>query len=141
MEREIFFEAAYDSRDTHKGGGIHGVDIRFILKGEKGVTQFVLYTNWFLPHVQADLNARYHEPGRWPHEVSPADLGYHSRTPLHDYQKEPSQEHCQYLDGPCYYDGSALNAVPVFERLLREGSDGVWAELEDYYKATFGEAE
>lgn len=140
MERQILFEAAYDKRDPDpaKNCGIQGVNLRFLLKGDKGAVQFLLHTNWMLPHVQEGLDLRH--PDHLLCHPQPADLGYHSLSPLHDYQEEPSQEHCPFLDGaPCYYDGSSLNAQPVFERLLREGDDGVWAELEDYYKQLFGE--
>lgn len=34
-------------------------------------------------------------------------------------------------------DGSTLNAEPVFEILLKEGSAGVWRELREYYDRTF----
>ena len=48
---------------------------------------------------------------------------------------------CPYLDGQaCYYDGSGLQAEPVFERLLREGSEGVWLALEEHYQKIFGGA-
>lgn len=46
---------------------------------------------------------------------------------------------CKHVKGgKCYYDGSGLNADRVFEILRREGSDGVWRELEEYYTETFG---
>jgi len=139
MERQVKFNAAYDKRDPdpHKDGGIHGVNLHFLLKGSKGVVQLLVYTNWMLPHIEKELDSRH--PDHLFCHPQPADLGYHSRKPLHDYREEPSQEHCEYLDAPCYYNGSSLNAVPVFKRLLYEGDEGVWAELEDYYKQIFGE--
>lgn len=49
---------------------------------------------------------------------------------------------CEYTDGgPCYYDGSTLNAEPVYKILLEEGSDGVWKYLEEYYEETFKDVE
>jgi hypothetical protein len=65
----------------------------------------------------------------------PADLGYHSWMPRYEGQ---SAMDCHLSpNGICYYDGSGLNAEPIFSVLLREGSDGVWRELEKYYASVF----
>ena len=143
MEKIVKFNPAFDKRSSEPGKdyGIHGVDLRMILKGDKGAVQFVLYTNWHLPHVQKELisktvgkNSFYLETIFAP---MPADLGYHSYIPIYEGQSIES-ECCQYLDGkPCYYDGSGLNAERIYEVLLNEGSDGVWRELEKYYNELF----
>lgn len=54
MERIIEVTPAFDRRDPDpsKSYGIHGAEIRMVLKGDKGATQFVLYTNRHLSHVQ-----------------------------------------------------------------------------------------
>jgi hypothetical protein len=142
MEKIVKFYPAFDRRKDPKGNyGIHGVDMRMILKGDKGAVQFVLYTNWHLPHVQEELNIK--AIGQDSIYISailnpmPADLGYHSPVPIYEGQSVAS-ESCEYLDGkPCYYDGSGLNAERIYEVLLKEGSDGVWRELEDYYNIIF----
>jgi hypothetical protein len=117
-----------------------------ILKGDKGATQFVLYTNWQLPHVTKELDDRLLNEARqgklsqyslYSSHPVPADLGYHSLVPMYDGQGI-CRGNCEYLDGnPCYYDGSGLNAERIYEVLLKEGSDGVWRELEDYYNKLF----
>lgn len=134
-ERIIRFYPAYDRRheDPDKSYGVHGVDIKFVLKGEEGAIQFVLFTGWQLPHV-----AR--EQGK-PLDCFPlpSDLGYHSPIPRYEGHK-PVTEPCEWLQGgPCYYDGSSLAAEAVFEILLREGDEGVWAELEKTYQRWLGE--
>ena len=143
MEKLIKFYPALDKRSSNpsKNYGIHGVELRMILKGDKGAAQFVLYTNWQLPHVQRELNRK--ATGKDEEYIEailnpmPADLGYHSPAPLYEGQ-DICTESCEYLDGkPCYYDGSGLNAERIYEVLLREGSDGVWRELEEYYKDLF----
>ena len=49
-----------------------------------------------------------------------------------------STEKCPYLNNKhCYYDGSGIAAERIYDVLLREGSDGVWKELEFYYESTF----
>lgn len=130
MERITEFTPAYDKRnpDPSQNYGIHCVDLRMILKGERGAVQFVLYTGWYPKHLQKEM----------PNGILPADLGYHSHKPMWDGQ--PAQENCRYLDGkPCYYDGSGLNAERIFDILLEEGGEAVWKELEEYYIELFGE--
>lgn len=139
MERLVEFNPAYDKRD--KGCGIHGVDLRMILKGELGAVQFVLYTNWHLPDVtkqlltsvkdELDIEIRF--------LPQPVDLGYHSPNPQYEGQWT-GMHNCPYLDGKtCYYDGTSSGSNYVYERLLKEGDAGVWAALEEYYIHTFGE--
>ncbi len=142
--REICFFPAWDKRsdDPKKNYGIHGVELRFHLVGPDLAVQFVLYTNWQLPHVREELDAKTTNPC-YPHLLChpmAADLGYHSRTPRYDDQK-PMLGSCDLLGGaPCYYDGSALNAERIYDVLLREGDKGVWRELQAYYESLLAEA-
>ena len=174
------FAPAFDRRDPDpkKNFGIHGVELRMVLKGPEGAVQFLLYTNWQLPHVQEEQDRRTllriaidREDGRMQlrcfYHPLPADLGYHSPKPHYPDQlpmgaekfdfehketlkgatgdieiptrvKTGTFDPCEWLDGkPCYYDGSTLNAEPMFEILLREGSAGVWRELREYYDQVF----
>jgi len=149
MERIIKFNPAWDKRDPDpsKNYGIHGVELAMILKGDQGAVQFVVYTNWHLPHVKEELDEKLLK-GAGQGNLNnylfciihplPADLGYHSPIPTYEGQSIISDS-CEYLNGnPCYYDGSGLEAERIYEILLNEGSDGVWRELEDYYKTIFG---
>jgi hypothetical protein len=46
---------------------------------------------------------------------------------------------CDYVDGGvCYYDGSGLNAEPVFDLLCEKGGEAVWKRLEEYHAQIFG---
>jgi hypothetical protein len=118
FRREIKWEPGYDRRS--EGMGQHCLSVRFLLKGEKGTIQFLLMTSWY-------LDGSYGKP-------LPADVGCHSLTPQHEGQRL-QREACEALDGrPCYYDGSGLAADKVFERLVREGEEGVWDELERFYR-------
>jgi len=144
LERIVEFDPAYDKRNSEPGKnyGIHSVTLRFLLKGELGAVQFVIHTGWQLPHVTKEqdekaltmpldagwLNVLFHPMA--------ADLGYHSPSPMYDDQEPLSQE-CPVLGGVCYYDGSTLNAEPVFEILLKEGGEGVWSRLEEEYYKVF----
>ena len=136
LERIVNFAPAFDRRnpDPKKDYGVHGVTLRMILKGEKGATQFVLYTNWQLPHVQEEFDDK--AINLFSYKPLPADLGYHSPSPQYEGQ---TKRKCDILGGDCYYDGSGLNAERVFDILLQEGDEGVWKELERYYNVIFNE--
>lgn len=140
FERTIEFAPAWDKRNSNAlhDYGIHGVEMRWLLKGPLGVVQFVVYTNWHLPHIEAADAARAHTFDAVAYRIRrpmPADLGYHSPRPMYDGQ-EPRDD-CPFLKGDCYYDGSTLNADPVFDLLVEKGHEAVWARLEDYYNERF----
>lgn len=134
LERRVVFAPAFDKRDPNpsKNYGIHGVDMRMYVIGPRGAVQFVLYTGWHLPHVREELDARPSRKRCLDHPM-PADLGYHSPIPTYEGQEEWGRDNCELLGCRCYYDGSGLNAERIYEVLLREGSEGVWRELEAYY--------
>jgi len=59
FKREIRFLAAWDKRDVGgKNYGVHGVEMKWFLRGPKGTIQFVVYTHWMLPHVQKEQDKR-----------------------------------------------------------------------------------
>ena len=135
MKRLIEWTPAYDLRDADptKNYGIGSMRARFVLMGEHGAVQFLLYTGWYLEHNREEYR---HTPGVG--GPMAADLGYHSYKP-HYEEQEPIADSCPYLNGaPCYYDGSGLAADRVFEVFLTEGEEALWEELEDYYRDTFG---
>jgi len=140
MKRVIEFEPGFDKRnpDPTKNYGIHGMQIRFVVKGELGATQFLLYTDWFPEQVQKEhFDSGYGFPF---FQLQPmgADVGYHSPTPF--YSDQYKTEECPYLDGKtCYYDGSGLRAEELTKKFLEFGDDVVWDELEQYYIDRFGE--
>jgi hypothetical protein len=149
MERRIEFYPSYDKRDPDpsKNYGVHGVDIRFYVIGDKGAVQYAMSTGWLVPSA-LDLPDESLDWNNW-HRYSdmlhiklgrlgypmPNDLGYHSKVPR--YEDQPRLE-CQVLEqGYCYYDGSSLNAYAVYDKLIREGHEGVFLYLEEYYKELF----
>jgi len=138
LERIVKFDAAFDKRhaDPKKNYGVHGVEIRFVVKGPAGATQFVVFTNWQLPHVRKEQEARPEADPQFRHlfcRPMAADLGYHSPKPI--YQGQKAMPNCQYLGGKeCYYDGSGLRARDAFRRLLEQGEEGVWEALESEYR-------
>jgi len=141
FKKWIEFYPAFDKRDPNpsKNYGIHGVELKFYLKKDNKAVQFVLFTNWQLPHVTKENSAKFSEA----YDIElfftpmPADLGYHSPYPM--YEGQTSYENCHLIKGACYYDGSGLAADRIYQVLLNEGSDGVWRELEEYWNDKFGE--
>lgn len=137
MERTIEWRPAWDKRssDPNKNYGIHGVEMVWLVNGPEGIIQWVVFTGWNLKHVQEELDRRHQ---RIPHltcHPQPADLGYHSPKPM--YEGQTKMDQCAYLPEGCYYDGSSLNAHPLYWLLVEKGAEAVWAELEDYYKERF----
>jgi len=122
---------AYDK--TTEGCGIHGVEMRWYVTGPAGAVQFVLYTNWHLEHVEKQLDERLDR--QFPHlscHPLPADIGYHSHVPRYEGQTIQSSN-CHILNGPCYYDGSGLQARDFYKILVEQGGDALWEALEKRY--------
>lgn len=139
LTRIVKFFPAWDKRnpDPKKNYGIHGVELLMLLKGKEGAVQFRLSTNWHLPSVQKELDAKWESNPQWRHiscHPLPTDLGYHSYIPRYEGQTPISKE-CEWLEGKtCYYDGSSLNAEDIYKKLLIDGDGAVWEGLEEYYK-------
>jgi hypothetical protein len=115
-ERAVVFLPGYST--DRKSYGRHGMDIKWLLRGPKGVTQFLVYSGW-VPGT--DLYGDVHAP-------TGADLGYHSTVQQYEHQ-EPMTE-CDYLGGrTCYYDGSGLQADALLRRFLVEGEQVIWRTL------------
>jgi hypothetical protein len=110
-----------------------------VLKGEAGAVQFLVYTNWQLPHVVAEQARKESDADLYRLLWQPmgADVGYHSPTARYEGQ-DRAQESCPYLDGaPCFYDGSGLAAETMLALLIAKGSDAVWEALQERYDQLF----
>lgn len=105
--------------------------MRFVLKGPKGATQFVIATGMFFAHTRKKVSTHNYPLGM--------DIGYHSLEPFYPDQLSYS---CDILDcGKCYYDGSTINAMEFMDTFLEKGESAVWPMLEDRYQQIFGEPE
>lgn len=144
LKRKIYFEPGYDclryectdrsgKKDCHGDHGSHGMQMRFVVGGEEGAVQFLLFTHW-LPGV-----APRYDDTPWGNPMA-ADLGYHSKKP-HYKGQEKMQDDCPYIKGPCYYDGSGLNAEQPWSILRNYGDAALWKFLEGYYLYVFRKAE
>ncbi|MBU0598989.1 hypothetical protein KKF61_08465 [Patescibacteria group bacterium] len=145
LKKIIEFEPAYDKRhaDPAKNYGIHGVSVRFVLMGDEGATQFLLFSGWMLQNVHEEFYARMRDgDAHAGHVWAPmgVDVGYHSPKPLYEDQLEIADD-CPYVqDGHCYYDGTSTGGDDLFWRFVAEGVGVVWAELLDWYNDRFGTA-
>jgi hypothetical protein len=118
--------------------GVSNCRVFFNVKGPKGAVTFQIGTMWGCEPVRRHLrqfsrsNTAYDQP-----DVPVAwDLGYHSYTPHYEGQSVTDGD-CDVLGGPCYYDGSTLNAEKVVEGFLAGGTDWLWPKLEEYYRCVF----
>lgn len=116
--------------------------LRFVLIGDGNAVHFIIYTNWHLHNVQLELNQRLCERcdpvAVECHGPMAVDVGYHSPTPRFEGQ-QIAIEHCDYIDGSCYHDGSGLHAEDLFNIMLEGGGEAMWGHLEEYYMRTFGD--
>ena len=140
----IKFQCMYGSKACvpGKGGshGRHGLNIRFVSKGDSGAVQFVLYSGWLPQNVQpSSIGSRHVD--NWGSIIMPAELGYHSKTPMYEGQSTIDNS-CEFCGGlPCYYDGSGLNASDAMYSLVNGGDDALWNFLDAYYNSVFSGGE
>lgn len=133
FEKIVEVSGAFDRRnpDPQKNYGIHGMELRFVLKGKKGAVQFLVYTPIHLPYVSDELfsSGKKHNP----FHAMGVDIGYHAKAP--QYEGQSVQRHdCPYTDGTCYYDGSSLMADEFMPTFLVGGTSAVWPMLEAKYR-------
>lgn len=132
-EVAVVFEPGYNGRD---GGdydadyGVGGMGMRFVLRDERGATQFLMNAGWVPGQEGVPTSLANYYPSAW-------DLGYHSPTPR--YEGHYSMGPCDFLGGrECFYDGSSLRADSVLESFIREGERAVWDALEAEHRDLFG---
>lgn len=163
FERIVQFNPGYNY--LHETGprarGQHGMEIRFVLLGPEGASQFLMFTGWTpLGEVDKDITFEngyqttpvHIDTDNWRsatilgmgHQfgtVSPpmgADLGFHwSVNPYEDDGKPTEfmdERECDLLPGgKCFYDGSGLAASEVLKDFINEGDPAVWRWLERRY--------
>jgi len=138
LERKIYWTPAYDKRSSEpsKNYGVHGVNVVFQVKGEAGGLTFTIFTNWQLPHVQAEMNAKplHDNPSlRYMfHTPMPAGCDGHWKTP--SYKEQSPIQNCDVTGGDCYCDGTSLTD-DLFTLLVTEGDEALWKKLEERYEA------
>ena len=143
FEKIVWVSPAFDKRDDDpaKNYGVGACRVTFILKGALGAVQFMIGTNWHLPHVQREKRSWQHDYETRFDKIYPEgwDVGYHSPKPMYDDHKPMAK--CDVIDGDCYYDGSSLWADEWIEDFLKGGTDWLWPKLEEVYRERFELAE
>lgn len=144
LERITKVRLPYDRRspDPKTNYGIHGLDIFFILKGPRGAIQFAVTFPQYLPHVQAEFDARADRPRSFD-RIMGFDVGYHALEP--QYEGQSSMGSCDlfpHLESGCFYDGSSLRAddwvKEIFSIRGENPENRLWEKLEHEYEARFG---
>jgi hypothetical protein len=141
FERIVTVRPAFEKRDPDpaKDYGIGACKITFILKGPKGATQFMIGTDWYLPHLQHEHRASNYEMAVKYNQIQPQgwDVGYHSPKPMYD--SHTAMDHaCDLVEGgKCFYDGSSLRADEWIPKFIRGGTDWLWPALEEEYRYRF----
>ena len=136
MRREIRFEPGYDYRHDEdpkkRQNGCHGLQLRFLVHGDKGSVQFLLMTDWLPTWKSIAEGGRVSRGSFGP---LPGDLGYHADEP--QYEGQSAMECSERPGKKCYYDGSSLNADEPFRILVTAGDKALWEFLEQYYRDVF----
>jgi len=139
----IRFECVFGSERCEPGAsgshGRRGLNIRFVVNGNRGAVQFLLYTDW-LPQYVENLGTR--DVRDWGGKfMMPATLSYHGKRP--QYEGQPSAvESCRFFDGePCYHDGPTHNPNDAMYALVNGGDEALWAFLDAYYEYCFNDGE
>ncbi len=139
FEQIVLVSPAFDKRHSNpaKNYGIGACRITFILKGPKGAVQFMIGTDWFLPHTQKENRNWQHDFDIRFDKIKPVgwDVGYHS--PISKYEGQtPMESKCDFVTGgTCYYDGSGLLANDWIPHFLAGGTKWLWPKLEDEYRS------
>lgn len=159
MKREIKFFPAWDrtNPDPSKNYGVSCLDMKFLIYGNKGIVEFDLDTNWYLPHImKRRLESFRHDVQLQKEDFlletwinpCPLDICYYSLIRLSEDDTFFDVGLDWAFDGkPCFYGYKSFEGdYPspfakdvVFGLLVEKGDGAVWEYLENYYKEIFGE--
>lgn len=130
LETAITIRSSFSARDPSpsKDYGVGGVVFRFYVRGPFGAVDWDLHTDWYLPEVHDEWRRQGLGNSRGPSAGAVTLHQAHQRW----LSQEPQME-CHTGIKPCYGDVSFLGGDVIYERLLREGHDGVWGALGEWY--------
>ena len=137
-EHILTLRAPFDKRNSipSKDYGIHGMELRMVVRRSNNCTQFVAYLPVYLPHVTKELWGKPYSEYN-PFEGMGADVGYHASSP--QYEDQTPMDYCDLLKGGrCYYDGSGLRADEWYKIFLEKGLNEIWKMLETDWEERFG---
>lgn len=137
LSRTIHICPGYDQRSTipSQNYGIHNAEIQFVLSGPEGAVVFTIRrTGWYVASAREYFRSvgrprqYYLEEDKNPWCCS---IDVHSKVPLYEDQ-DPIAD-CKFTNGDCYCDSTVM-VEDLMERLVAEGEDPVWTELEAWYR-------
>ncbi len=139
LKKIVKFQPAFYKvhSDPKKNYGVGCVKCMMVLVGDKGAVSFVFGTGMHLPKTYDHWLSKGVHTDPYKPDYMGYDVSYHSPVPMGEYHKKPSQKKCDWINKPCYCDGSAMYADEVMTILLEKGDEAVWKALEDYYNSTF----
>jgi len=131
-EESVQFRPGYNCPDAH-GHGVHGMEIRWYLRGPRGAVWLRMSTDW----IPGELRPGHGLPpsGLIADRVSSPDgrgTGYHARVPQYEGQ-EIESGNCDLIGVPCYCDANYGGADEPVERFVAEGERAIWDALESAY--------
>lgn len=90
LERRVIFRPAFHKihSDPKKNFGVHGMEIWMVVIGDKGACHFGLSTGMMLPKTFDYWKATGKGQNLLGTMQMGVDVGYHSKEPIHDFQKE-----------------------------------------------------
>lgn len=135
FERIISFKTGFICPVPQRHGR-SSMGVIFVLRKRLYAVNFVISTGWF---PDWDYTIEYGEKQKGGAHLypNPNDLGYHSPIPRYRGQK-PRMEPCMWTGASkCYYSGSGLNAIPLFQTLVSQGEEALWGVLAKYFQETF----
>lgn len=130
LERRVQFRPGFDKRDTPENHGIFGGALWFTVVGPMGAVSFELHTDWYPPSVPQHLwQAMAFRP--YP---KAAHVSWHTPVPA----GTPDAVSCEYSETDyCLPETAYHYADRHRELLLNEGSEAMWAQLEQDYRKEF----
>lgn len=138
-ERQVFVTPAFDFRGGEDDNyGQHSAELTFVKAGKRKVVHVTFFTGWSVSGERTIMDGQdigFMCPG----------LGTHHRYKKDAPEYASYHDDCSYTGGKCYFElGSGLYGDTILDRLVNEGSYGVWDEIEQELaqtKSSNGESE
>jgi hypothetical protein len=127
-QRVMWATPAFDFRGGEDDNyGQHGVELHFAKRKGRKVVSFTVFTGWSVSGQRTIMDGEdisFMSPGLYTHYKFKKDTPKYIR----EYGKH---EECPFLKNGCWGElGSGLYSDVVMNRLVNEGSFGVWDEIE-----------
>jgi hypothetical protein len=113
------------------GHGVHGMEVRWFLRGPAGPVWLRMGTDW-IPGERYPGHGLSPDGSYQPRDPDGFGLGYHARVPQYEGQ-EAERGDCDLIGGPCYCDMSYTGSDEPVKRFVTEGEKAIWDALEMAY--------